>query len=300
LRQIGTLPKTLDPKIFADHLLTFGMKTRIDERPEGWDLWIYNEDHFSRAREELQGYLGNPEDPRYRDATQAAQAIRRREQQLDKQFRRNYREVSDQWASPGFRRRPLTTILIAICVAVFIWQQAPSGHTLEMRLFLAPFSRDAQGHYHDDGLGPILHGEVWRLVTPIFMHVTLLHIFFNMGCLRYLGTMIEVRRGTLRLAGLVLVSAVVSNLGQYLWMERIDPGAVHAFQGMSGVGYALFGYIWMKGLHEPEQGMILHPNSITIMLLWLVLCMSGALGPIGNAAHFVGLAVGIVFGIFGY
>ena len=36
--------------------------------------------------------------------------------------------------------------------------------------------------------------------------------------------------------------------------------------GISGVIYALFGYIWMKGLYEPEQGMILHPNTVTIML----------------------------------
>ncbi|HZW31205.1 MAG TPA: rhomboid family intramembrane serine protease [Isosphaeraceae bacterium] len=300
MRQIGTLPKHLDPRAFADHLLTLGMKTRIDERPAGWDLWIYNEDHFGRAREELQGYLGNPENPRYREATQAAQAIRRREQQLDKQFRKNYREVSDQWAYPNFRRRPLTTILFALCVVVFIWQQAPSGRALEMRLFLAPYSRDALGHYHDDGLGPILHGEVWRLVTPIFMHGSLLHLFFNMGCLNYFGTMIEVRRGTLRLAGLVLVSAVLSNLGQYLWMERTDPGGIHVFLGISGVGCALFGYIWMKGLHEPEQGMILHPNSITMMLLFLVICTTGAIPSIANAAHFVGLAVGIVFGVLRY
>ena len=49
-------------------------------------------------------------------------------------------------------------------------------------------------------------------------------------------------------------------------MERIDPGEPHLFGGMSGVVYALFGYIWMKGLYEPEQGMILHPNTVNIML----------------------------------
>jgi GlpG protein len=119
-------------------------------------------------------------------------------------------------------------------------------------------------------------------------------------CLQYLGTMIELRRGTLRVAVLVLVSAVISNLGQYLWMEQRDPGARHLFLGISGVDYALFGYIWMKGLHEPEQGMILHPNSIQIMLIWLVVCMSGLMGPIANAAHFVGLAVGVAFGAFRY
>ena len=61
-------------------------------------------------------------------------------------------------------------------------------------------------------------------------------------------------------------------------MERIDPGVPHLFGGISGVIFALFGYIWMKGLYEPEQGMILHPNNITMVLLWLALCMTGVDG----------------------
>jgi GlpG protein len=67
---------------------------------------------------------------------------------------------------------------------------------------------------------------------------------------------------------------------------------------MSGVVFALFGYIWMKSLHEPEQGMFVHPNTVTIMLFWLVLCMTGLVGPIANAAHVAGLVVGVVFGVF--
>ena len=88
------------------------------------------------------------------------------------------------------------------------------------------------------------------------MHGNIIHIFFNMWWLVALGTMIEVRRGTLRLAGLVLIAAIVSNFGQYIWMERIDPGEPHIFEGMSGVVYALFGYIWMKSYYEPEQGLL--------------------------------------------
>ena len=49
LRQIGTVPKGLDAKAFSDYLLSAGMKTRIDDRPEGWEVWIYNEDHLQRA-----------------------------------------------------------------------------------------------------------------------------------------------------------------------------------------------------------------------------------------------------------
>jgi GlpG protein len=53
----------------------------------------------------------------------------------------------------------------------------------------------------------------------------------------------------------------------------------------------------MKGRHEPEQGMILHPSSVQTMLFWLVLCMTGLVGNIANAAHVIGLVVGILFGL---
>lgn len=48
VRQIGTLPKGRDPKIFSDYLLTLGIKTRADEQPDGWNLWVYNEDQVPR------------------------------------------------------------------------------------------------------------------------------------------------------------------------------------------------------------------------------------------------------------
>jgi GlpG protein len=299
LRQIGTLPKSLDPKVFADYLLGLGIKTRVDDQPEGWHLWIYNEDHFTRARDELQSYVSAPDSPQYRDAGQAAQAVRRKQEQIDRQFRKHDRRVADLWAYPGFRRRPLTMALVAICVVVFLLQQSKWGDSVEEKLFFASYYEDARGQI-DDGLSGLRHGEIWRLVTPIFMHSrrNFLHILFNMSCLSSFGTLIEVRRGTLRFAGLVLISAILSNVGQFMWMERTDFGEPHYFLGFSGVGYALFGYIWMKSLYEPEQGMIIHPNNVNIMLGWLVLCMTGVLGPIANAAHFVGMAVGVVLGLF--
>ena len=100
MRQLGTLPKELDPKVFVDYLLTLGMKTRVDERPDGWTLWIYNEDHLPRAREELSGYLSAPDDPRYRSAVDSAKTIRREEKQLDQKFRKNFREAADIWGYP--------------------------------------------------------------------------------------------------------------------------------------------------------------------------------------------------------
>ncbi len=184
---------------------------------------------------------------------------------------------------------------------VFFLQESSHNHSLvyDKLVFTTPHV-DPDGRVHSNGLKNIVHGEVWRLVTPIFLHFGILHLVFNMSALTALGTMIEVRKGTLRLAGLVLVTAVVSNLGQYLYMERIDPGEFHPFGGISGVLCGFFGYVWMKGLYQPEEGMIMHPNSIILGLLWIVLCMTGELGPIANAAHVVGLVVGVAFGVLRY
>ena len=107
MRQIGTLPKGTDPKIFADYLLTLGIKARVDDRPEGWLVWIYNEDQVARASEELPATGHIPPIRGYQQAADSAAAIRRREQERDKEFRKNFREVSDLWAYPGLRRRPL-------------------------------------------------------------------------------------------------------------------------------------------------------------------------------------------------
>ena len=82
-------------------------------------------------------------------------------------------------------------------------------------------------------------GEIWRPVTPIFMHFGIIHILFNMMWLKELGTMIEFKNGSLKMLLMVLIIAVVSNVGQDYYKGPY-------FGGMSGVVYGLFGYIWMK------------------------------------------------------
>jgi GlpG protein len=297
VRQIGTLPRTLDPRVLGDHLLAQGMKARFDEQPDGWLVWIYNEDQLEKARAELQAYLDRPHDPRYAASARSAQEVRTREKKLDRAYQKNFRDVTDQWSGVRFRRRPLTIFLVAASVAVFLLEQSPTGSKVVESLLLSTPVPGPEGGLTNDGLRHVLRGELWRLVTPIFLHFSPLHILFNCWATIALGTIIEARRGTARLLILVLVSAVVSNLGQFYIAEQMRPGVPHLFGGLSGVVYALFGYAWMKSQYEPEQGMILHPNSVTMMLMWLVLCMTGALGPIANGAHVVGLVVGVVFGV---
>jgi GlpG protein len=291
LRQIGELPKDLDPALLEDHLLGLGVKSRFDRRPDGgWAVWIIDEDHVPRGREELAGYLAAPGDPKYRANAQAAREARKKEAKLDREFRKNDRDAGEAWSAPTFRRRPVTALVVAIAIGVFVLQNSPLRlQTLAFLAFL-----DA----------PILAGQVWRLVTPIFLHFDFLHILFNCWWMMVLGTAIELRRGSGKFLAMVVGSAILSNFAEYYYLEHLrgDPeGAMHVlFGGLSGVNYALFGYVWMMGENHPEEGLRMDSTNTIILLGWLVLCMTGALGPVANMAHLSGLGVGMALGMMKY
>jgi GlpG protein len=119
-----------------------------------------------------------------------------------------------------------------------------------------------------------------------------------MLALYYFGGLVELRRGSLVLIALVLLAAPLSFAAQYVWdVERFGPDQVSLPGGMSGVTYALFGYVWMRGEYEPESGLRLSTTTVSWMLIWLVACMTGFLGPIANAAHVSGLALGMGIGL---
>jgi membrane associated rhomboid family serine protease len=158
-----------------------------------------------------------------------------------------------------------------------------------MKLFIADFQKSGFSIQWQAGLQEIRSGQVWRLVAPIFIHLGLMHIFFNMFWLRDLGSMIEARQGSLWLAVLVTALGVVSNLAQYL-VSGPD------FGGMSGVVYGLVGYIWMRGKYDPASGLVLHPATLLMMVIWFFVCLAGLFGSVANMAHFAGLVMGIAWG----
>jgi GlpG protein len=202
-------------------------------------------------------------------------------------------------------RRPLTMILIAACVFVAIatdggenvtgdlmnklWFNPPPPQNVNFMgiVFAPPATKWTPTQQ-------IEKGEVWRLVTPIFIHYGPMHLIFNMYALYLFGSLIEIRRGTFRFGLLVLATAIFSNFCQifipyhFHWAGPVDT----LFGGMSGVDYALFGYIWIKSRFEPQLNFFMPPNFVVMMLVWLVLCFTGWVGPIANWAHAGGLVSG--------
>lgn len=141
----------------------------------------------------------------------------------------------------------------------------------------------------------IQQGQIWRIFTPMFLHFNIVHIVFNMLWLWQLGGLIEFKQGGSMLILVCFVGSAASNIAQYFVSGPV-------FGGMSGVVYALFGYVWLQGVTNPQFGLKL-PNSIIYLLLgWLVVCWSRILEKlfdlsIANTAHFVGLASGAMVAV---
>ncbi|BBB67788.1 hypothetical protein UNDYM_3535 [Undibacterium sp. YM2] len=136
------------------------------------------------------------------------------------------------------------------------------------------------------GFADVLSGQVWRLLTPAFIHFGLMHLIFNLLWVWDLGIVIENRKGPRFYLGFFLVAAVISNIAQYLLTDN------PYFGGMSGVIYGLFSYVWIRGRYDAAFNGIMRKATVNMMLAWFVLCWTGLLGPIANWAHTMGLLVG--------
>jgi GlpG protein len=137
-------------------------------------------------------------------------------------------------------------------------------------------------------------GEIWRLVTPAFLHFGFLHFAFNSLWMWDLGRRLELYMGKSNYLLFFVVTAVLSNGAQYFWEPNTN------FGGMSGVVYALVGFIIVNQKVSPNKLTAVPASVLGFMLFWLVLCMTGAIdyfvgGGIANAAHVGGLIAGSVF-----
>ncbi len=181
---------------------------------------------------------------------------------------------------------PATLVLIAVSVIAYLLFTYWDRQAVAFYLLISVFN--------DRGLPEIMSGELWRLITPIFLHFGIFHIVFNMLWVYMLGGVIELRQGKWLFMLLVIVTAAISNLIQYLVSG-------YSFGGMSGVVYALFGYVWIQGLTNDTFGVQLQKQLIVMMLGWFFICWSGILElfnlSIANTAHTAGLLSGMILSV---
>jgi len=133
--------------------------------------------------------------------------------------------------------------------------------------------------------------QIWRFVTPAFLHFSALHIVFNLLWWWQLAGVVEKQQGKQRLLLIFLFTAMTSNLAQYLLVGPY-------FGGMSGVVYGLVGYCWLFGKLNKSSLVSLSNSYFVFLLAWLVFGFVDLLPVnVANYAHLIGLLAGLLSAI---
>lgn len=197
--------------------------------------------------------------------------------------------------TPSPRQFPITLVLLLLSgLGALIGMDIAGGNWIPWLTF-QPLAMTYNGIQFGPWGEAMARGEFWRLLTPAFLHFSFFHILFNGLWIWELGRRLEAVLGPTHYLLFVLGTAIAANVTQFL-------GGPSVFGGMSGVVYALIGFIWMRQKFSPHPYLAVPSGIIGFMLLWLVICMTGIVdrfigGSVANGAHVGGLVAGMAWGL---
>ena len=190
---------------------------------------------------------------------------------------------------------PITRYLIIANVAVFFicLLFEPVQKFLIDEGALYPVFYNANGTLHFN-----LHFKLWQLVSYMFLHANLPHIFFNMYSLWMFGGVIERTLGRNRFLVFYFISGIGAGLCQILMQLFTADSPFAATIGASG---ACYGILLAFGLLYPNQKIFLLIPPIPIKAKWLVIGYAIleaylAFNTDSNIAHLAHLG-GMLFGL---
>lgn len=245
---------------------------RDEDRPPV-TVWVLDEDNVAEGERLFQRFRADPASSEFKVPLLAPKVPAPKNSSLWPRRR-------EQVTSFEF---PVTWGLIGICVLLALLSPLPALKGLRDALYFS----EILGR----GFVEIREGQIWRLFTPVLLHGGVLHLFFNMLWLYQLGGEIESEEGSPYLLVLIIVFAVFCNTAQYLVSGP-------AFVGLSGVVYALLGYIWVMAKRSLTKRYGMNDQTLAFMVVWLLIGLVGIIPGVANTHHVVGLILGLGWGWF--
>ena len=207
----------------------------------------------------------------------------------------DYSKQSFDQALLNFLAAPASALIVVLGVLGTLLVSVDVNHQYYWVSKFSFFPMEISGpyQYFSSAKAALLDGQIWRLITPSFLHFGALHILFNGLWIWVFGQQVESKLGSRALLLVFAFTAVLSNIIQALW------SGPSLFGGLSGVVYGLLGYIWVWQMRMPRANIGLPPGIIGFMLVWLLLGLFGVIelvagASIANGAHLGGLLAGML------
>lgn len=135
----------------------------------------------------------------------------------------------------------------------------------------------------------IINGEYWRLITPMFLHGSLLHLGFNLYALYILGRRIERFFGSFRYLLLFLIAGMTGNLFSFFFTPANSLGSSTAIFGLlAAEGVFIYQHRDLFG----ERSRVAMRQIIQVAVINFIIGLSPG---IDNWGHLGGLIGGALF-----
>ena len=192
-----------------------------------------------------------------------------------------------------FRTAPITFVLLAASVVLFFaveLEQTRKKDALARRSYGAVSELFFVNGEDIHGPFDLWDGPWWRWVripASAFHHANLLHLFFNVSTLWFLGPLMERRMRRVTYLSFWFFASLIPMLSEFYLQ--------HLPIGLSGVGCAMFGWCLVERWHDPAVAHRVHDGVVRNLWGCLFVCVAltaAGLLNIANLAHFVGVGYG--------
>lgn len=280
--EVGVLPRKEMALKFADYLNSKGIKARA--KPgfgANYVVLVANEKDISPAKLELLRFGNNPFAKEYNKASWAQGQLLKRDKVISSGF------MSFSMGTYRWTPFSLTSIIELVCLVIFIVGLFSSSMENTFAYMLGWISLE---NLTQDF-------QIYRVITPIFLHFGFLHIAFNLVMFEAFARPIERYLGVGRLLYVILSIAIVSNALQFIVSAGLNQYAL--FGGLSGVVYGIICYmaILSRRVDVPNE-LKVPPGLLTVSIIFIALGF--VMNDVANFCHIGGLIMGLVLGFLDF
>lgn len=180
------------------------------------------------------------------------------------------------------RHYPITTTIVLVSTLIFaihILLGEYGNYSRESIIALGGLDKEL-----------INHGEIWRLFTYTFGHMSSAHFIINTPILLLLSIPLERYYGSIKFLGFFLIITIVAGLSVYLFYQ----GPYSSLAGLSGTGYGFAGMLTLLTLRNPDEISRSYKLFIFFMLTFGIFSAFNTSSGIAISGHIGGFISGFV------
>ncbi|MBV1906293.1 MAG: rhomboid family intramembrane serine protease [Pseudomonadales bacterium] len=192
------------------------------------------------------------------------------------------------------RKLPVTAMVSLVALLIYLQMHFFDPEVIRMLSFAPAVPSEFSGGLRFESLSETFSRlQLWRLISPVFMHFSVMHLAFDLTIVIYFMRRVETRLGSAFALLCFLLIGIFSNFAQYYFTSA------SLFGGLSGVAYGLVGFVIVMRRAFPEVSeWAVNPAFLVVMVVFLILYSTGVTELfnlyIANAAHWAGLVAGML------